>query len=180
MEKEVRSRGAFESGVVVACLLFAVFGGIFGYWEMQRASRRAQDELLRTARLLSESVNSRRLKSLSGSASDLYLPDYSRLNEQLLSVLPVLPRGSSLSILGRREDGVLVYLMDVRAAASALPGDEFRARSADFQHPFDEKRPLLLGPFTKENGSFFAALVPLVEPATRRVIAPFSFLKPMP
>ena len=173
MEKEVRSRGAFECGVVVVCLLFAIIGGILGYWEMRRASLHAQDELLRTARLLSESVNPRRLKSLSGSASDLYLPDYSRLNEQLLSVLPVLPRGSSLSVLGRREDGVLVYLMDVRGVASALPGDEFRTRSAEVRRPFDEKRPLLLGPFTKDEGSFFAALVPLVEPATHRVCALF-------
>ena len=171
MEKKVRSRGAFERGVVVACLLFAVVGGILGYSEMRRASRRAQEELLRTARLLSESVNPQRLKTLSGSASDLYLPDYSRLNEQLLSVLPVLPRGSSVSILGRREDGVLVYMMNVRAEASALPGDEFRARSAAFRRPFEDKRPILLGPFTEGNGSFFAALVPLIEPATRRVIA---------
>ncbi len=173
MEKEVRSRGAFERGVVVVCLLFAILGGILGYWEMRRASRHVQEELLRTARLLSESVNPRRLQALSGSASDLYLPDYSRLNEQLLSVLPVLPRGSSISILGRREDGALVYLMDVRAAASALPGDEFRVRSSDFQYPFDERRPLLLGPFAHDDGSFFAALVPLVEPVTRRVIAVF-------
>ncbi|HPE65907.1 MAG TPA: hypothetical protein PK849_06985, partial [Synergistales bacterium] len=69
MEKEVRSRGAFERGVVVVCLLFAILGGILGYWEMRRASRHVQEELLRTARLLSESVNPRRLQALSGSAS---------------------------------------------------------------------------------------------------------------
>ena len=171
MEKEVRSRGAFERGVVVVCLLFAIleaFSGIGRCGALRGTFRRSCSGQPASFR----SVNPRRLKPFPA-RFDLYLPDYSRLNEQLLSVLPVLPRGSSISILGRREDGALVYLMDVRAAASALPGDEFRVRSSDFQYPFDERRPLLLGPFAHDDGSFFAALVPLVEPVTRRVIAVF-------
>ncbi len=167
-----RPRGAFDCGLRIVCLLLAIGGGLLGYFEIRRASQQFRNELLRTARLLSETVNLRRLTSFSGNASDMFSPEYLRLREQFVSVLSAMPPGRALSLLGRRADGSLFYMLDVRETSpSALPGDGFPARTDAFDLPFEHKRSLLLGPFAEGGRSVYAALVPLAEPGTGRLAA---------
>jgi diguanylate cyclase (GGDEF)-like protein/PAS domain S-box-containing protein len=158
---------------LLSVLLIA--GGLAGWWRTGLARDYAQDEFLRTARLLAESVNLQRLAVLSGSVSDVNRPEFRRLKEQFHSVLPVLPGGTSISLLGRGPDGGALFLLDARASAAEHgPGDVWKPAHQASLLAFEEMRETvsvrIISSF-ETAAPVLSALVPVVEVKSRRVLA---------
>jgi hypothetical protein len=85
------------------------------WWSVAKSERIMRDELLARARLMASSVSMERVRSLSGTKSDLGLPAYLRLKEQLASIHVANPKCRFVYLMGRRPDGVFFFYADSEA-----------------------------------------------------------------
>ncbi|WP_152555027.1 hybrid sensor histidine kinase/response regulator [Desulfonatronum thiodismutans] len=157
---------------VVASVL--AVGLLFSWWSVSAADRMKREELLRQARLVTQAVQPKWVRSLSGDRSDLETAPYSRLKEHLRLTKLVDGRWEWLYLMGRHDDGTVFFHLDSEPDTdwdASLPGQVYEEATDDLLEVFDTGRAFVEGPETDRWGVWVSALVPLIDPADGRVLA---------
>ena len=110
---------------MVGVLGLLVLGVLLAGWMASGAEREFRADQLQQTRMLAQALNLERVKVLTGTPADLVRPEYAQLREQLGAARAVLPNCKFISVVTRRPEGSVVYLVDSEPAGSStarLPG----------------------------------------------------------
>jgi PAS domain S-box-containing protein len=167
--------GIRRCGLVLS-LAILVAGSLCAWWLLVRIDHRMRHDVLGKASLLAEAVNLERIGTLTGTATDVNLPEYQRLKEQLASVRASNPRWRFTYLMGRRTDGSVFFYLDVQDDAQettppSQPGEVYEDASDAMRQSFVDGRPVVEGPLPDAWGTWVSPLVPLKDPQTDEVIA---------
>ena len=165
------STGLRMIGVAVLSL---IAGALFIWWLAARADREMRADLLQQARLVARSVNTDRIKKLTGTEADLNSPDYKRLKEQLMAVRSADPECRFLYLTGRTAEGKVFFFVDSEQSGSndySPPGQVYGEVSEDLRRVFDTRTETVEGPLVDRWGVWVSGLVPISDPKTGAVIA---------
>ena len=149
-------------------------GALFGAWRSREVDSFLREELLRSARVLAETIDFRDVRALSGSERDLGTPQYESFKNYFRSVIQAYPGKRFLTLVGRRYDGEVFFYVDSEPEDSeggSSPGDVYDAVNPDFLSVFDEGNAVVAGPVEDRWGTWVSAWVPLIEPGSDRVHA---------
>jgi PAS domain S-box-containing protein len=149
-------------GLMAAMVLLAGMGAT--YWLAQFEDARMRSELLIQARMVAETVDSRHIESLSGSAADLQSPEYQHLKAHLKLLRSVNPDCRFIYLAGLKADGTVVFLVDSEAPGAkhySPPGQVYPEASETIRHVFATGVESVAGPAPDRWGSWVSALVPL-------------------
>jgi len=160
-DRDVTARIA---SVLVAVLLtgFAVT-----WWTVKRADREMRQDLLRDTRLIAQSIDTRLVRDLSGTAEDLGRPAYRRLKDHLLALRHSQERYRFAYLLGRHAAGTLFFVVDSEPEDSpecSPPGQAYTETSAGSLQAFGEDVDLIEGPSADRWGRWVTGLVPVFDP----------------
>lgn len=150
--------------VSIAVTLFS--SGLFAYWTVVRTDRQMRSELLRQAQLAAQSLDIRRIQSLSGNASDTANLEYHRLQSQLAAIRPLNPLCRDVYLVGRRNDRSLFFYLD---SDGAVPlGEAFadkisKGDEAGVSRRFETGSAGIEGPYSDRQGRVISACVPLFD-----------------
>ncbi|MBU0909536.1 MAG: CHASE domain-containing protein, partial [Proteobacteria bacterium] len=159
-------------GSAIAAVL--IVGVLLAWWSVQAADRRMREDLLRHTRLVAQAIDVRRVKALSGTETDLALPEYQRFKQQLIATLTVFPRCRFLYLMGRRPDGKVFFYADSEPAGSAdesPAGQIYEEISPYYLRVFDTGVEGAVGPVTDRWGTWVTSLIPLTDPDTGDLLA---------
>jgi len=123
---------------------------------------------------VSQAVNVERVRSLSGTSTDLVSPDYRRLKEQLAAVRSADEHIRFIYLLGRAKSGDIFFYVDNEPADSedySPPGQLYEEASEGIARVFDSKDMTVEGPVADDWGVWVTALVPIIDPASGNLIA---------
>jgi PAS domain S-box-containing protein len=163
-----RVRRLVLPGVILLCGLFCA------WWLIGHADRGLREEWLDQARLVAGAVNIEHVRALAGADSDLALPEYRRLKEQLGAIQAAKPQFRFVYLMGRTPEGTLFFHADSEPPESedeSLPGELYAEASRELLAVFDVGRPFVEGPLQDEWGAWVTPLVPLLDPWSGEVVA---------
>ena len=150
-------------------------GGILqlSFTAHQEDTRIRTDQLVKT-RFMERSIHAGQVGNLTGTSSDLYSADYLDLKWQLAQMRSADPNIRFAYLIGKRPDGMLIFLVDSEAPGSegySPPGEEYPEASAELGAMFSFPEEFTGGPYTDRWGTWLSSLVPLVDPVTGEVVA---------
>ena len=155
------------AAVVVA--LLAAGAAMGAEWRAQTVEARMRQALLRQAISVAQAVDPDLVSALTFTASDLGLPAFGRLRDQLTAYArTVAARGIYTMML---RDGVLYFGPESYAdddPMASRPGTSYNQPAPESFEVFDTGQPVAFGPFTDEYGTFVSALAPRFRPAQRQ------------
>ena len=143
-----------------------------GSWRQADAWRR--EDLLDQAQLVARAVRLSTIQSFSGTAADLELPAYQRLERQLAAARQTDERWERIYLLGRREGGMVFFFLDSKDEAekdTSTAGRIYEEAADPLHQVFDTGRPLVEGPRADRRGVRVSPLVPIRDPQDGRVVA---------
>ncbi|MCB2144967.1 MAG: PAS domain S-box protein [Deltaproteobacteria bacterium] len=149
-------------------------GAFTTWWTVRQANRYMREDLLYQARLVAQTVDIKRILSLSGSDADLIAADYLRLKEQLACIRKASAGCKFIYLLGRRENGPVFFFVDSEPPGSedeSPAGQIYEEVSSEDLRAFEEKRALTSGPASDRWGTWISALVPLTDPDSDALVA---------
>jgi len=162
--------------LVLTTVLLA--GALFGAWRSREIDAFLREELLRSTRVLAETIDVRDVRALSGSARDVGTPQYESFKTYFRSIIQAFPESRFLTLVGRRYDGRVFFYVDSEPPGSkdeSPPGEVYDAVDPGFLPAFDEARAVVAGPVEDQWGTWVSAWVPLIEPGSDRVRAVLAF-----
>ncbi len=163
----IKTRSIVSYCGVFACLLFA--GTV---WLLcHRVDRQMRDSLQQQTQLLAQSINPDLVRALTGTPGDLGRGEYQLLKEELSHVRKADAKYRFVYLMGRRADGKIFFYLDADNDDPAPPGKEYPEASDEFRSVFDTGRPLVEGPLPDEWGVWVSATVPILDPATGKILA---------
>ncbi len=130
--------------------------------------------LLHQAQLVAPAISIDRIKTLTGTGSDLLSADYIRLKEQFTAIHSVDPQFRFVYLLGRKTDGTIFVFLDSEPVSSkdySPPGQVYEEVSAGCRSIFDTKSARVEGPDIDRWGVWVSTLVPITDPDTGKVVA---------
>ena len=150
-------------------------GGILqlSFTAHQEDTRIRTDQLVKT-RFMERSIHAGQVGNLTGTSSDLYSADYLDLKWQLAQMRSADPNIRFAYLIGKRPDGMLIFLVDSEAPGSegySPPGEEYPEASAELGAMFSFPEEFTGGPYTDRWGTWLSSLVLLVDPVTGEVVA---------
>ena len=149
-------------------------GSLFAWWTIVDTESTLRKDLLLKAQLTAEAVNIDALKSLKGAEEDLTNPRYIRLKSALEKTILFDDTNRFLYLLGRKNNGNVFIYADSEPENSAdysPPGQLFQEIPESFLEVFNQKTGTIAGPVTDRWGTWYSALVPLLDPQTNTVVA---------
>ena len=72
----------FRQKWLILTAVVVLIGGLFTAWMAQRTDRQLRAELLHQTKLIAQAINIDHVKALTGTETDLDVPEYLRLKEQ--------------------------------------------------------------------------------------------------
>ncbi len=166
----------FRLNFRVATLLLLILAvGIALTWLLAKSEdKKLRAGLLAEAKIASYAIEVEHILSLSGSGNDLSIPAYQRIKSQLARM-----RGSNhqyrfLYLMGQRSDNTVFFFVDSLSAESkgyAPPGLVYKEVSKSYLNAFSSRKEVVVGPITDRWGTSVTALVPMVDPQTKELIA---------
>lgn len=168
---------------VFAALVAGIF---FTWWMFDLADRSIRANLLQQARLVANAVNIDRVKTLSGTDTDLTSPDYRRLKEQLAALRASNPQCRFIYLTGCKSDlpatteqarpasTKVFFYVDSEPIGSkdySQPGQVYEEASEEFSRVFDTKSAAVEGPAHDRWGTWVSALVPMMDPKSGAILA---------
>jgi len=163
-----------EGGFLLLLTVILLSGALVGAWRVRETDAFLREELLRTTRVLAETIDIRDVRRLTGSELDLGSPQYESFKNYFRSVLQMYPRSRFLTLVGRRYDGKVFFFVDSEPPGSedeSPPGEVYDAVDPGFLPAFEEGRAVVVGPVVDQWGAWISAWVPLVERGSDRVSA---------
>ncbi|MFH0739467.1 MAG: ATP-binding protein [Candidatus Omnitrophota bacterium] len=171
-ENNIKKR--FLLRVFIMIPAFLIIGIALNRWGIRLENRSMRNELLTQARLVERAINIRRILSLSGSETDIDLPDYKRLKEQLVAVRSANSKCRFIYLIGKRPDGKFFFFLDSELPDSkdySPPGQVFDEISDANRNVFSTGKEIVEGPVSDRWGKWISALIPVVNPETGKIIA---------
>jgi PAS domain S-box-containing protein len=166
----ILQRKAFVVLIIAIIVIFA----LLTWWTVLQAHREMISNLLLQTRLLAETINHHHVKTLGGSGADLKNPVYIRLKEQFAAARQLNDKYRFLYLVGRRADGKIFFFLDsepIGAADESPPGQIYDEATDKWGRVFQTGQAHTEGPVTDRWGTFFSSMMPVVDPATNKVIA---------
>ena len=149
-------------------------GAVLTAWMAHHVETQMRQETLARARLVAQSINPERLRTLTASTADTERPDYVRLKDQLARARQTTRECRFLYLMGRNDDGVVFFYVDSLAPDNGdytAPGTIYDEVSRDYLRVFDSGEAAAVGPVTDRWGTFITALVPIQAPETGEQLA---------
>jgi PAS domain S-box-containing protein len=166
----ILQRRAFTVLIIAVIFIFS----LLTWWVVFQTHREMLNNLLLQTRLVAETINHRHIKNLTGSSADLKNPVYRRLKEQFATVRQIEEKYRFIYLLGRRANGKIFFFVDSKPFGSAdesPAGQIYEEATNKLLSIFETGRADTEGPVTDRWGTFFSSMIPVVDPATNKVIA---------
>lgn len=170
MKKKKESIIWFVAIIVVALI------GIFAVYKLlvYEDSKLRQNHLT-NAIFISKIIQNGDLFLLSGTKDDINNPFYKQVKSRAYEIFKINKKYRSIYGFKRNEEGALFFLFDCGNIAKlrkkeANPGDIYKNAPQGFLDVFDEQKPVVVGPYTDEWGTFVSALVPVVNPNSGEIV----------
>nr|MEE4267666.1 ATP-binding protein [Candidatus Krumholzibacteria bacterium] len=157
-----------------ATLVVLLAGTWFAQWAVLGAGEQLRAQYLTQARLVAEALDRQQVQSLSGTLEDQALPTYQILKAQLAAANRLYPGARSTYLMTRNSQDQVVYILDSASAGSvdeSPPGQIYRDATAQLQQAFSERSALCEGSHSDRWGNRTSALVPIIDPETKQVVA---------
>ena len=142
--------------------------GSYVTWKLAgQADREMRADLLQQTQMLAQTLDVKRVRSLTASDADLQKPEYLRLKEQLATVRAANPLCRFLYLMKRNPDGKLAFLVDNEDPDSkdySPPGQIYEEAPAAAHHVFVTQTSEVEGPYTDRWGTWVSGLVPILTP----------------
>jgi len=156
---------------IVLGLLLALLsaGSMVTWWAVRRTDRDMRDDLIARARLVADTVDSDRVKSLSGTDADVGSPAYRRLKDQIMTVRESNPACRYLYLLGNKPDGRIFFFLGSAPVGSpdySPPGQVYSEAPEGCRSVFATRSANVDGPYRDRWGKWVSALVPILDPRT--------------
>lgn len=133
-----------------------------------------RNELLIQAEMVTQAINVKKVRNLSGAGQDLEDPDYLLLKEQLTKIISANEKCHFIYLMSQEPDGAIIFLVDNEPPDSedySAPGDQFNEATAELISVFETGRSLVEGPVIDQWGVWVSAIVPIYDPQDGVVIA---------
>lgn len=170
MKKKKESIIWFVAIIVVALI------GIFAVYKLlvYEDSKLRQNHLT-NAIFISKIIQNGDLFLLSGTKDDINNPFYKQVKSRAYEIFKINKKYRYIYGFKRNEEGALFFLFDCGNTAKlrkkeANPGDIYKNAPQGFLDVFDEQKPVVVGPYTDEWGTFVSALVPVVNPNSGEIV----------
>lgn len=163
----------FFSKLGVALLVVAIFAA-FCWPVAVRIDGNMRRNLLVQAALAGKSIDLELLRKLSGSEEDINSPAYMKLKKALASLRSASASYRFLYVMGRRADGQLFFYADSEPETSpdySPPGQIYDEATPEMFGLFQGWSMFVDGPSADAWGVWVSALVPVVDPQTKAVVA---------
>ncbi|MBN1437147.1 MAG: response regulator [Sedimentisphaerales bacterium] len=141
-----------------------VVGSILTWLTVDRADRQMRNKLLHQTQLIAQAIDRERLMALTGTESDIGLPDYLRLKEQLAAIQAADSDVQFIYLMGRNPDGSVFFFVDSEPIGSedeSPAGQIYEEISAEDLCAFEFQCDLVTGPSQDRWGNWVTALVPI-------------------
>jgi len=146
--------------------------GALGFWGLvDNADNELRDELLTKTLQLKNATKIQFIKSFSGTESDLSLPQYVELKEQLSLILKTKSNARYIYVLKQKPDGSILFLLDIGGGNVAKPGELYNEASTELRNMFTDGNAFVEGPLADKWGNWVSALVPVNDTETGELIA---------
>ena len=160
--------GKVNSRTIILLIIFLAAGSAFIGWTITRTDRQMREDILQQARLMAQTINIDRVKTLSGTDADLVSPDYLRLKQQLYQAQQANTKYRFFYLLGRHHNGDIFFYVDSESANSkdySPPGQLFEEASKAIERTFNSRIASVVGPDSDRWGTWITVLVPLTHSA---------------
>ena len=160
--------------VVVLLLVLLALGAHYTVWTVLRVDREMRADFLAQAQRMAQGLSVECILALSGSESDLALPEYQRLKQQLGYVKQAWPSCRFVYLMGRRADGISFFFADSEAPGSegySPPGQVYDEADAAQAAILGGGKPVVEGPSRDRWGTWMSASVPLEDRQSRTTCA---------
>jgi PAS domain S-box-containing protein len=168
--KKTGRKGFFWLLAMVLALLLGM-----GWWA---ANRRAEsldasmrERLLRQTVAIADTLNPDLVRKLTFTAADKGTPAFECIREQMIAIGKTFPQRGIWSEFLR--DGKLFFGPETypeNDAIASQPGTEYQLPPLANLQVFKDKRPVTIGPYTDEYGTFVSTLAPVLDPHTGEVL----------
>ncbi len=149
---------------ITVLILLTIAGTMFTWRVATQKDHQMREGLLEKAALLAQAVDARCLGALTGTDTDLTMPEYLRLKEQL-SLIRYDSRGCRfIYLMGRRPDGTVFFYADSEAAGSedeSPAGQIYEEASEILRRVFTTGRGETEGPLADRWGTWVTAFAPI-------------------
>jgi PAS domain S-box-containing protein len=157
--------------VILSIVLLA--GAILTSWTIHNADSSMREDLIRNTQLVAQAIDINRVKTLSGTASDLSSPEYLRFKEQFISVRKAFPKCRFVYLMGRKSDGKIFFYVDSEPTGSkdeSPPGQIYDEATPEDFEVFNTGIGSTSGPASDRWGSWVTSLTPIKDGATGDMI----------
>lgn len=151
-----------------------MIGSIAIYTTSKSANESLRDEILTHAKLAASAINLTRIEELTGTRQDLQTPNYLRLKGQLASICKATPKCRFVYLVGRNNKGVAFFYADSEPLGSkneSVAGDIYTEITPVEVNLFTSGEAITIGPTSDRWGTWISAMVPLIDPQTKKIIA---------
>jgi PAS domain S-box-containing protein len=162
------------TGLVGAAAAVLIVGVLLAGWALLRSDRLMRENLLQQTQIVAQMVDIDQVRALSGSEKDLGTPEYLALKGQLAQALQANERYRFVYLMGRRDDGRLVFFVDDRPVGhdeEAPAGMVYDDAPAGFLRVMETGAAAVEGPFRDSWGAFVSGCVPLMDEETGEILA---------
>ena len=156
-------------GIFVIFLLFVT-------WTDFRTDQQMRQELVMQLRLAAKAICTKKLLTLSGTPDDLNEPSHTHLLKHMAELRSINPRFRFMYLMGRDADGGIFFFLESQDETreeepACPPGEPYTEASEELRSLFDTKKALVEGPLADTWGVWVSALVPILHPDTKQVLA---------
>lgn len=152
-------------------------GGFATWIEARLADKFMRDIMLSEAKMLVQGIDAVKVGRLKGTPADLQSPDYRELRQLLIRIREVNPRYRYLYMFGQRTGKPPFFFMGTAPENSpdySPPGQVYFEDSPTLNHVFATGEGMISPPFKDRWGTWISTLLPVVDPATGKLLAVFG------
>jgi len=173
-EINAKLRRATRLQMVAIWLIAALILVFFSTLTATRKDHSLRDDLLLHAAFAARGIEINEIRSLYGNSQDLQGEVYKNLKERLTALHKIDKRNRFVYLMGRHENGDLFFYVDSEPPTSkdySPPGQIYDEATEALKRSFETSLPFIEGPTSDAWGSWVSALMPLIDPATGKVLA---------
>jgi len=160
--------------ILLGIFLLLVGGIFFAKWAADRQDRWMREDLLNQTRLLAQTLNLDRLRSLQAHPEDETRQEYQQLKTQLIASRQMNPDWRFIYLMDRTPEGAVIFLLDSEILDSpdaSPPGQVYEEASPDLQRAFETRESVVEGPLPDRWGIWVSAFVPLKDLKSNELVA---------
>jgi PAS domain S-box-containing protein len=170
-DRKIKKNYAFHLTFIL--LIVLTTGWIFTNFVGSNADRNAGRDVLNQTTIAAAALNPEYFMRLTGTTSDLNNPDYTRLRKTLMDMKRANPQLRWLYTMFLR-GGKIPFAVDSvpeGVFGHADPGVNYEQPPKELFDVFTSGRPVIVGPYTDEWGSFVSGFAAIRDPVSGRIIA---------